>query len=77
MRGLIESGQQILLDPNLKPEVGKIVLCRCRGRQYVHLIKAIQGHGSKKKFLIGNNRGGINGWIGRRAIYGIVTEVTD
>jgi len=23
----------------------------------------------------GNNRGGINGWITRKAIYGVVTEI--
>ena len=77
MRGLIESGQQVLLDPDLEPEVGKAVLCRCRGSQYVHLVKAIQGHGSRRRFLIGNNRGGTNGWVGRKAIYGVVTEVMD
>jgi hypothetical protein len=28
------------------------------------------------QFLIGNNRGGINGWVGRQAIFGLATEVT-
>ena len=28
-----------------------------------------------KRFLIGNNRGGINGWVGHHCIYGIATEV--
>jgi hypothetical protein len=30
------------------------------------LIKAIQGD----RFQIGNNRGGINGWVTRRQIFG-------
>ena len=42
-----------------------------------HLVKAIQGHGAKRRYLIGNNRGGINGWVARRAIHGVVTKVED
>ena len=76
MRGVIESGQLVTLDPGLEPEVGKAVLCRCRGNVYAHLVKAIKGHGDKRRFLIGNNRGGTNGWVSRSAIYGVVTEVT-
>jgi len=26
--------------------------------------------------LIGNNRGGVNGWVGRQAIAGMATQVT-
>ena len=77
MRGRIESGQLVTLDPNPEPAVGDAVLCRCRGVHYVHLVKAIQGHGERRRFLIGNNRGGTNGWVGRAAIYGVVTAVED
>ena len=77
MRGRIESGQLVTLDPRPEPQVDDAVLCRCRGNVYVHLVKAIQGHGDKRRFLIGNNRGKINGWVGRQAIYGVVTEVRD
>jgi hypothetical protein len=45
---------------------GDIVLCRVRGAEYLHFVKAIQGD----RFQIGNNRGGINGWIGRSGIFG-------
>lgn len=76
MRGRIESGQLVTLDPNLEPDVGDAVLCRCRGNVYVHLVKAVKGHGSKRRFLIGNNRGGTNGWVSRSAIFGVATEVT-
>lgn len=75
MRGRIESGQLVTLDPSLKPKMGDAVLCRCRGNVYVHLVKAIKGHGEKRQFLIGNNRGGTNGWT--TTVYGVVTEVTD
>ena len=59
------------------PEVDDAVLCRCRGNVYVHLVKAIQGHGDKRRFLIGNNHGKINGWVARGAIFGVVTAVDD
>lgn len=78
MRGRIESGQLVTLDPEREPAVDDAVLCRCKGSVYVHLIKATQGHGSSSlRFLIGNNRGGINGWVGRAAIYGVVIAVED
>lgn len=51
--------------------VGDIVLCRVRGREYLHSIRAIRGD----RFQIGNNRGRINGWIGRHAIYGRLVRV--
>jgi len=51
--------------------VGDIVLCRVKGAQYLHLVKAIQG----MRYQIGNNRGGINGWITARQIFGRLTAV--
>jgi hypothetical protein len=54
-------------------EVGDIVLCKVSGQQYLHLIVAKEG----ERFLIGNNRGGINGWIGKNGIYGRLTRVED
>ena len=44
---------------------------RVKGNVYLHLIKAIDG----ERFQIGNNRGGINGWVGATAIYGIAVRV--
>jgi hypothetical protein len=77
MRGRIASGQLVTPDPAREPEIDDAVLCRCKGNVYVHLIKAISGHGGQRRFLIGNNRGGINGWVGRTAIYGVVIDVRD
>lgn len=77
MRGRIESGQQVTLDPTIEPKINDAVMCRCKGNIYIHLVKAIQGHGDKRRFLIGNNRGGTNGWVSRNGIFGVVTEVTD
>jgi hypothetical protein len=69
MAGKISSGQLCTVMPLADADVlavGDVVLCRVRGNQYLHLIKAIQG----ERFQIGNNRGGINGWITRRQIFG-------
>lgn len=75
MRGKIESGQLVTLDPDKEPEVGDAVLCRVKGNVYIHLVKAIQGHGKKRRFLIGNNRGGTNGWT--TTIYGVAVKIED
>lgn len=74
MVGKIESGQLCTVAPfvdGITPEVGDIVLCRVQGSQYLHLVKAIQG----ERFQIGNNRGGINGWITKRQIFGRLIAV--
>lgn len=65
----IRSGQLCRVAPiplGTEPKVGDIVLCRVRGSEYLHLVKAVQGD----RFQIGNNRGGINGWITRSGIFG-------
>lgn len=68
MRGKIESGQLSTVMPvhSATLEVGDIVLCRVRGNEYLHIVKAITGG----RFQIGNNRGLVNGWIGANAIFG-------
>ena len=73
MVGRIESGQLCTVAPvgERAPVVGDIVLCRVKGAQYLHLVKAIQG----ERFQIGNNRGRINGWITLRQIFGRLTAV--
>lgn len=69
---LIKSNQEHVLEPviieNVKP--GDIVYCKCKGNWYTHLVKAVD---EKKGLLIGNNKGGINGWT--KAVYGKVVEV--
>ncbi len=73
MQGKVDSGQLVTVEPLGERELqkGDIVLCKVNGSQYLHLIKAIQGD----RFQIGNNRGRINGWIGRNLIYGICTRI--
>src|SRR5947209_18234131 len=75
MTGKIESGQLCTVEPvdpaSLK--VGDIVLCKVRGREYLHIVKAVQG----SRFQIGNNCGHINGWVTAGAIFGRCTKVED
>jgi SOS-response transcriptional repressor LexA len=72
MRGKIESGQLVTVEPAPeKLEVGDVVLCKVRGAEYLHLIKAVRGD----RYLIGNNRGKINGWTSRAAIFGKCVRV--
>jgi hypothetical protein len=78
MNPRIKSGQLVELEPIVEePALGQAVLCRVKGNQYIHLVKAIKGHGQKRKFLIGNNKGGTNGWIGIQSIFGRVIKVSD
>ncbi len=72
MRGKVEDGELVCIEPlgDRVLTVGDIVLCKVRGRQYLHLVKAVKG----SQYLIGNNRGGVNGWIARAAIYGIMVR---
>jgi hypothetical protein len=69
----IESGQLCTVGPvdHARLVVGDIVLCKVKGSEFLHLVKAIQGD----RFQIGNNRGFINGWIGVNAIYGLLLRV--
>jgi hypothetical protein len=73
MRGRIESGQLCTVEP-VEPAalaVGDVVLCKVNGRQYLHVIKAVQGD----RFQIGNNRGRVNGWVSAGGIYGRCVRV--
>lgn len=74
MKPKVISGQLVTVEP-VDPtdlSVGDIVLCRVRGREYLHLIKAIDG----RRYQIGNNRGFINGWVGPSAIFGRLIKET-
>lgn len=73
MSGRIESGQLVTVEPVSDLAAlaeGEIVLCSVNGGQFLHIIKGRRGNG---QFLIGNNRGGTNGWTS--SIYGRVVAV--
>lgn len=69
MTGKVESGQLCTVEPVAPAtlRVGDIVLCKVNGREYLHLIKAIQG----PRFQIGNNRG----WVTAGAIFGRCVKI--
>lgn len=72
MSPIIKSGQDHKLAPvkieNVK--VGDIVFCRVKGHFYTHFVKAKQ---DVIGCLIGNNKGGTNGWT--KQVYGKVIEI--
>ena len=71
MTGRINDGQLVTVQPVAVEDVhcGDIVLCKVKGQQYLHLVKAI----ALPLVLIGNNKGKVNGWT--RHVYGRVTKV--
>ena len=81
MTGKINNGQLVTVVPIVpllsEIDVGVIVLCKVNHSQYLHLVKNIDTKTTTLRYLIGNNKGGINGWITARGIYGRVTKVED
>ena len=72
MSGLIESGQKVTVSPFARePIVGDIVLCKVNGRQYLHKVVEVKD----SRFVIGNNRGHINGAVSRNQLFGICVKV--
>lgn len=72
MLPLIKSGQPVEIEPITweQCEEGDIVYVKVHGNYYTHLVK---GKNQDKGLLIGNNRGGINGWS--KQVYGRITKV--
>jgi hypothetical protein len=68
MKGQVNDGALVTLEPCAADALqsGDVVLVRVRGAVYLHLVKAV----NQGRFLIGNNRGHVNGWVGPHAIYG-------
>lgn len=62
----IKSGDLVTVEPLTDVNVGDIVLCKVKGREYLHLISAIDGN----RYQISNNHGFVNGWIGKASIFG-------
>lgn len=72
MSGRVENGQLCKVIPRLDrmPEKGDVVLCKVNGREYLHIVKAV----NKGQVKIGNNKGGINGWTHISNIFGYLDE---
>ena len=74
MLPLLKSRQAVICEPITDDTTLRkrdIVLCKVRGRHYLHLIHGIR---NGNEYLIGNNRGHMNGWIRRNQIFGKVVE---
>ena len=74
MLPLIRSGQTVTVSPTSAEDqvkIDDIVLCRVKGKYYLHKIYAIDH--ATGRYLIGNNRGYKNGWTS--TIYGVVTTI--
>lgn len=71
MSPIIKSGQDHKLAPvkleNVK--INDVVFCKVKGHFYTHLVKGKSIRG----LLIGNNKGGVNGWT--KQVYGKVIEI--
>jgi hypothetical protein len=78
MAGKVESGQLCTLEPvedTTKLDIGAIVLCKVRGKEYLHLVHGTRRARKKTQYMIGNTKGLVNGWIGHEQVYGILTKV--
>ena len=75
MQPKIESGNLVTISPSDDISDGDIVFCKVKGNYYIHLVKAKKVEGDKESYLIGNNKGGTNGWAGKGAIFGKVTKI--
>ena len=71
MQGKVDSGSKVTIEPISldKIEIGDIVLCKVKGKQYLHLVLAKD----KGRVLIGNNKGFTNGWTS--AVYGKAIKI--
>ena len=69
----VDSGQLVTVAPVLGADVnpGDIVLCKVRGRKFLHLVTARKG----RQLQISNNHGHVNGWTKEDHIYGRLTAI--
>lgn len=75
MEPKIKSGNLCTVEPvkDVKTlNVGDILLCKVKGKQYLHLLTAID---TKGRFQISNNKSFVNGWISENSIYGKLISV--
>lgn len=71
MEPIIRDGQEVTVTPVFfgnSVNVGDVVLCEVKGHHYLHLVK--RHDKAEHTFLIGNNKGKLNGWIECTKIFG-------
>ena len=77
MMPILKSRQPVICEPvtaNTPLKKRDIVLCKVNGHYYLHLIHKCS---SDDRYLIGNNHGHMNGWVGRSQIYGKCIEILE
>ncbi len=80
MTGKIESGQLCTVEPvndTTALEIGQVVLCKVHGREFLHLVKGTRRAKANTQYMIGNNKGHVNGWVRHDSIFGVLTKVED
>lgn len=74
MTGIVNNKDLVVVAPIKEDyEIKKkdVVLCKVQGKEYLHLVKKVASDG---RYQIGNNKGGINGWVSKNSIYGLLIE---
>lgn len=78
MKPRIESGNLVTVSPDISDlSEGDIAFCKVKGNYYVHFVVATKVEKGNKMYLIGNNKGRINGWVGSNSIFGKVISVSE
>src|ERR1035441_7028230 len=70
----IRSGAHVRLEPVADPAavaVDDVVFVRVRGHWVLHRVSAVEGG----RLQIANQRGHINGWVGRERVLGVATQI--
>jgi hypothetical protein len=75
MQGRVDDGADVTLEPVVPGDlkVGDVVLARVKGEDYLHLIRAID----RGTYFVGDNIGGVGGWIDKDALHGVMVEAED
>jgi hypothetical protein len=74
MTPIVDSNDLVVVAPVTEEtilEKNDVVLCKVKGKHYLHLITAIE---KENRYQISNNYNFVNGWIGKAAIFGKLIE---
>lgn len=77
MHPKIRCGQKIKIKPlffTTEINKGDIVACRVGQTTVLHQVKGIRKYNGDKIYKIVDNKGGVNGWVKKRDIFGILEE---
>jgi len=69
MTPIVNSNDLVVVSPITEEtilEQGDVVLCKVKGRHFLHIISAVK----EDKFQISNNHGHVNGWTNKKSIFG-------